>query len=70
MLVGEVTAGGIYHRTHWGEKPVQTQLSTEVSPPPGPARDVTFLKTLVIYFDNPFVGINALLSPGPQGHRS
>lgn len=34
------------------------------------ARDMTFLKTLVIYFDNPFVGINALLLPQPQGHGS
>lgn len=70
MFMDEVTASGIYHPMHWEEKPVQTQLSTEVLPPPGLARDMTFLKTLVIYFDNPFVGINALLSPQPQGHRS
>lgn len=70
MLTGEVTASGIYHPTHWEEKPVQTQLSTGVLPLPGLARDTTFLKTLVIYFDNPFVGINALLSLWPQGHRS
>lgn len=70
MLTGEVTASGIYRPARWEEKPVQTQLSTGVLPLPGLARDMTFLKTLVIYFDNPFVGINALLSPRPQGHPS
>lgn len=70
MLVDEVTASGISHPTHWEEKPVQTWLSTEVLPLSGLARDMTFPKTLVICFDNPFVGINALLSPQPQGHRS
>lgn len=68
--MGEGTQVGFYHPTHWEEKPVQTQLNTEALPQPGLARDTTFLKTLVIYFDNPFVGINALLSPQPQGHGS